>query len=59
MATSLEQFREYIEKGLIDEDIIRYEQVGNVIYLMSVPTKEHEDIVYEVLGQFREYLYTH
>ena len=56
MATSLEQFREYIEKGLIDEDIIRYEQVGNVIYLMSVPTKEHEDIVYEVFGQFREYL---
>jgi len=55
MIASLEQFQEYIEKGLIDEENIRYEQIGNVIYLMSVPTEEHESIVGEVYTQFRNY----
>ena len=43
------------EIDLTDESI-RYEQIGNVIYLMATPSGEHEYLITEILFQFRKYL---
>jgi Uma2 family endonuclease len=40
----------------LSDDYLRYEQIGNVIYMMSTPARLHEDIAAEVLSQFRNYL---
>ena len=40
----------------LSDDYLRYEQIGNVIYMMSTPARLHEDIAAEVLRQFRNYL---
>ncbi|MDR1802135.1 MAG: Uma2 family endonuclease [Treponema sp.] len=34
----------------------RYEQIGNVIYMMSAPSEAHEAIIAEVFGQLWTYL---
>jgi len=40
----------------LSDDYLRYEQIGNVIYMMATPTRIHEAIVAAVLGQLLNYL---
>ena len=52
----LEVFQEkYKNLDVSFRDKVRYEQVGNVIYLMSQPARLHEIIITEIIGQFRDY----
>ena len=43
------------EIDLADESI-RYEQIGNVIYLMVTPSFDHEAIIAKIMTQFNVYL---
>ena len=43
-----------VSKNLSDENI-RYEQIGNTMYMMSTPSEIHESIIFEVLGQLWVY----
>jgi Uma2 family endonuclease len=40
----------------LSDDYLRYEQIGNVIYMMATPARIHEAIVAVVLGQLLDYL---
>jgi Uma2 family endonuclease len=40
----------------LSDDYLRCEQIGNVVYMMLLPTRIHEAIVCEVLGQLGNYL---
>ena len=43
-------------KDLSDKNI-RYEQIGNVIYMMANPTRLHEAVIFAVMGQLWNYLH--
>ena len=47
-----------LEKEKVDVfgENIRYEQIGNVIYLMASPSKHHDSIVLEIIRQLSNYL---
>ena len=53
MLYTLREFEEF--KSQIDLSDIRYEQVGNTIYLMAVPARIHEAVVAEVIKQLGGY----
>ena len=56
MNLSLKVFQEkYKSLDISLRDKVRYEQVGNTIYLMSVPTRVHEAIVQQVQKQMGNY----
>jgi len=40
----------------LSDDYLRYEQIGNVIYMMAPPTRMHEAIIGEVFRQLGNYL---
>ena len=40
----------------LSDDYLRYEQIGNVIYMMAPPARFHEAVVTEILGQLWNYL---
>ena len=42
--------------GDLSDENIRYERIGNTIYMMSTPSELHESIICEVLGQLWVYL---
>ena len=41
----------------LSDENIRYEQIGNVIYIMANPSEFHEDILMEMTRQLGNYLY--
>jgi len=40
----------------LSDETIRYEQIGNIIYLMAVPSRFHEAIITKMIKQFDVYL---
>ena len=40
----------------LSDDYLRYEQIGNVIYMKAPPARIHEAIVTKILGQLENYL---
>ena len=46
---------EIFQKEVLSKEV-RYEQVGNIIYLMAFPTETHQDIIMEFLKQLGNYL---
>jgi len=40
----------------LSDDYVRYEKIGSIIYMMAVPTQNHEAIVMEISRQLGNYL---
>jgi len=46
---------DFFQKEILSKEI-RYEQVGNIIYLMAFPTKAHQEIILEFIKRLGNYL---
>ena len=40
----------------LSDETIKYERIGNIIYLMATPSESHEAIITEIIYQFEAYL---